>query len=141
MFDPGAQGFSRQLLVCLNYHYCLHVHHLQFLWNLYHSFCQLYFLWGTSNRDSFFSLHYYYYYYSSSDRIYHYRANNDYSLNQSKRKSRIGRELKEEAVCVLAASKPGEFALFPAMKLDELCTENRFLCTEYSIVQSLVVER
>ena len=59
--------------------------------------------------------------------MYHYRANNDYSLNQSKRKSRIGRELKEEVVCVLAASKPGEFALFPAMKLDELCTEKPVL--------------
>ena len=56
--------------------------------------------------------------YSSSDRMYHYRANNVYSLNQSKRKDGIGREAKEEVVFVLATSKPGDFSVFPVLKLD-----------------------
>ena len=42
--------------------------------------------------------------YSSPDRMYHYRANNVYSLDQSKRKDGIGREAKKEVVFLLAAS-------------------------------------
>ena len=45
--------------------------------------------------------------------MYHYRANNVYSLDQSKRKDGIGREAKEEVVFLLAASKPGDFSVFP----------------------------
>ena len=72
--------------------------------------------------------------------MYHDRANNVYSLNQSKRKDWIGREAKEEVVFVLAASKPGDFSVFPVLKLDELCTENRFWCAKHAVVQSSVVE-
>ena len=45
--------------------------------------------------------------------MYHYRLNNVYSLDQSKRKDGIVREAKEEVVFVLAASKPGDFSVCP----------------------------
>ena len=68
--------------------------------------------------------------------MYHYRVNNVYSLDQSKRKDGIGREAKEEVVFVLAASKPGDFSVCPVLELDELRTENRFVCIGHAASQS-----